>query len=104
ALAAHREITRARPSVVVLDVNMPGKSGLELCRELKDNADTRDIPVVLLTGSDGGTSSEAKKAGADAFVRKPFSPPELLSVAARLAGGLYGVPFRATKARGAGPE
>src|SRR5213075_170091 len=61
------------------------------------------IPIVMLTGSDGGTSADAKKAGADAFIRKPFSPLELLSVAERLAGGLYGVPFRATKKRSSEP-
>ena len=104
AVTARREIARMFPSVIVLDVNMPGKSGLELCRELKDDPTTRDIPVVLLTGSDGGTSVAAKKAGADALVHKPFSPLELLSVAERLAGGLYGVPFRATKKGARGPE
>src|SRR5437763_2469627 len=104
AVTARREIARIFPSVIVLDVNMPGKSGLELCRELKDDPTTRDIPVVLLTGSDGGTSVAAKKAGADALVHKPFSPLELLSVAERLAGGLYGVPFRATKKGTRGPE
>ena len=104
AEAARREITRVRPSVIVLDVNMPGKTGLEFCRELKDDPATRDIPIVLLTGSEGGTSAAAKKAGAEAFIRKPFSPLELLSVAEQLAGGLYGVPFRATQKSGAGPE
>jgi response regulator RpfG family c-di-GMP phosphodiesterase len=101
AAAARREIARATPSVIVLDVNMPVMSGLELCRQLKDDPATKSIPVVMLTGSDGGNAAAAKKAGADAFVRKPFSPLELLSVAERLAGGLYGVPFRATK-KGAG--
>jgi response regulator RpfG family c-di-GMP phosphodiesterase len=52
---------------------------------------------VLLTGSDGGTARNAEAAGADAFLRKPFSPLELLAVTERLAGGLYGVPFRASK-------
>jgi ribonuclease P protein subunit RPR2 len=94
---ARRAIRKSRPSVVVLDVNMPGETGLDLCRELKADAGTRDIPVVLLTGSEGGTDSAAKQAGADAFVRKPFSPLELLAVAERLAGGLYGVPFRTTR-------
>jgi response regulator RpfG family c-di-GMP phosphodiesterase len=94
---ARRAIDRSRPSVIVLDVNMPGKTGLELCRELKDDPATHDIPVVLLTGSEGGTDAAAKEAGANAFVRKPFSPLELLAVAERLAGGLYGVPFRASK-------
>jgi response regulator RpfG family c-di-GMP phosphodiesterase len=103
AVAARRKIRASRPDVIVLDVNMPGTTGLELCLELKQSAKTKDIPIVLLTGTDG-TSVAAKRAGADAFVRKPFSPLELLAVAERLAGGLYGVPFRATKKRGAGPE
>ena len=104
AEGARRRIRAARPDVIVLDVNMPVTSGLELCAELKADAATRDIPIILLTGSDGGTSAAAKRAGADAFLRKPFSPLELLSVADRLAGGLYGVPFRATKKRSDGPQ
>ena len=104
AEAARRHIRRGHPSVIVLDVNMPGTTGLELCRELKDDAETSGIPIVLLTGADGGTAAAAKEAGADAIVRKPFSPLELLAVAERLAGGLYGVPFRATKSRGKRPE
>src|SRR2546430_4928930 len=102
--AARRRIRAARPNVIVLDVNMPGTTGLELCAELKGDPQTSDIPIILLTGSAGGTSAAAKRAGAEAFVRKPFSPLELLSVAERLAGGLYGVPFRATKKRGRGPQ
>jgi response regulator RpfG family c-di-GMP phosphodiesterase len=103
--AARREIRTTRPDVIVLDVRMPGTSGLELCRELKDSPATKDIPIVLLTGSEGGTSAAAKRAGAEAFLRKPFSPLELLAVSERLAGGLYGVPFRATrKKHGRGPE
>jgi response regulator RpfG family c-di-GMP phosphodiesterase len=98
--AARRAIERTRPSVIVLDVNMPGLNGLDFCRALKDDTATKDIPVVVLTGSEGGTTAAVKRAGADAFVKKPFSPLELLSVAERLAGGLYGVPFRATKKRG----
>jgi response regulator RpfG family c-di-GMP phosphodiesterase len=104
AESARRKIRAARPDVIVLDVKMPGMSGLEFCAELKEAPKTKDIPIVLLTGSDGDTSAAAKRAGADAFVRKPFSPLELLSVAERLAGGLYGVPFRATKKRAAGAE
>src|SRR4051794_41479043 len=82
---------------------MPGTTGLELCEELKADPATREIPVILLTGSTGGTSAAAKRVGAEAFVRKPFSPLELLAVAERLAGGPYGVPFCATKKRGARP-
>jgi putative two-component system response regulator len=104
AEAARRAIAVQHPSVIVLDVNMPGVTGTELCRALKDDPATSEIPVVLLTGSEGGTEEVAKQAGADAFVRKPFSPLELLAVAERLAGGLYGVPFRATKRRSGHPE
>jgi len=102
--AARRRIRAARPDVIVLDVNMPGTTGLEFCEQLKADPATREIPVILLTGSTGGTSAAAKAVGADAYVRKPFSPLELLAVAERLAGGLYGVPFRASKKRGAGPD
>src|SRR5438067_10108582 len=102
--AARKRIRAARPDVIVLDVNMPGATGLELCAKLKADPRTSDIPVILLTGSTGGTSAAAKRAGADAFVRKPFSPLELLAVAERLAGGLYGVPFRASRKRTSDPQ
>jgi response regulator RpfG family c-di-GMP phosphodiesterase len=97
AANARKQIRSRRPDVIVLDVRMPGTTGLELCAELKGAEATKEIPIILLTGSEGGTSATAKKAGADAFVRKPFSPLELLSVTERLAGGLYGIPFRANK-------
>jgi response regulator RpfG family c-di-GMP phosphodiesterase len=102
--AARKRIRAARPDVIVLDVNMPGTTGLELCAELKADPATSDIPIIFLTGSTGGTSAASKRVGADAFVRKPFSPLELLAVAERLAGGLYGVPFRASRKRKSDPQ
>ena len=104
AAVARRQVRKQHPSVVVLDVNMPGTNGLELCRELKDDPNTRTIPIVLLTGSSEDLNGEAKEAGADAVVLKPFSPLELLAVAERLAGGSYGVPFRASKKRDKRPD
>src|SRR5207302_4761439 len=65
AQAARRKIRAAPPDVIVLDVNMPGTTGLELCEELKRVPATKDIPVIMLTGSNGGTSAAAKRAGAD---------------------------------------
>ena len=97
AREARRRIAARRPDVIVLDVLMPGESGLDLCRALKSDPATAAIPIVLLSGSDGGSLVAADAAGADAYVRKPFSPLELLAVVERLAGGLYGVPFRAGK-------
>jgi response regulator RpfG family c-di-GMP phosphodiesterase len=94
---AVERIALRRPDVLVLDVSMPGMSGLELCRALKDDPATHDIAVVLLSGSEAGTQLQADRAGADGFLRKPFSPLELLSVVERLAGGRFGVPFRAQR-------
>jgi cyclic di-GMP phosphodiesterase len=91
-------VRRQRPDVVVLDVRLPGGDGLDLCRDLKADPATDGISVVLLTGSEGGTAEAARQVGADAFLRKPFSPLELLSIVERLAGGLHPVPFRAMRA------
>jgi response regulator RpfG family c-di-GMP phosphodiesterase len=100
AASAAAALERAHPDVVVLDVRMPGMDGLELCRRIKDDPETAGIPVVLLTGSDSPTKENGNAAGADAFIRKPFSPLELLSVVERLAGGLHPFPFRASKPGG----
>jgi ribonuclease P protein subunit RPR2 len=66
-----------RPALVVLDVNLPGSSGLAFSKELKQRSTFRSPHVVLLTG--GETSSdEARAAGADVLLRKPFSPLDLM--------------------------
>ena len=97
-------IAERPPDVIVLDVLMPGLDGIEFCRELKSDRRTRGIGVVLLSGSEGGAKAALDDAGAEAFVPKPFSPLELLAVVERLAGGLYGVPFRATRKSGSEGE
>jgi putative two-component system response regulator len=96
ALAAIRQ---RRPDAIVLDVNLPGMDGLVFCRQLKRDRETKEIPIVVLSGSEGGTAEAALEAGADSFLRKPFSPLELLAIVERLAGGLYGIPFRAANKR-----
>ena len=92
-------IRQRRPDAIVLDVNLPGMDGLVFCRQLKRDRQTKEIPIVVLSGSEGGTAEAALEAGADSFLRKPFSPLELLAVVERLAGGLYGIPFRAVNKR-----
>jgi diguanylate cyclase (GGDEF)-like protein len=92
---ARERIAVDPPDVVVLDVNMPGMDGLTFCRRLKADPSTAHIGVVLLSGSEGGTEGGAEASGADAFLRKPFSPLELLNAVERIAGGLYEGPFRA---------
>jgi len=88
-------IAAARPDAIVMDVSMPGLDGVGYCAKLKSSPETRDIPVVLLTGSDIANETIANEVGADAFMLKPFSPLELLAVVERLAGGLHGTPYRA---------
>jgi diguanylate cyclase (GGDEF)-like protein len=95
---ARQRIAERQPDVVVLDVNMPGTDGLTFCRQLKADPATAQIGVVLLTGSEGGTELAAQASGADAFLRKPFSPLELLNAVERVAGGLYEGPYRSAAA------
>jgi response regulator RpfG family c-di-GMP phosphodiesterase len=84
AESAAAKIAARHPDVMVLDVGMPRMDGITFCRGLKLDPFTRDIPIVLLTG-DASVESSGRQAGADAFLRKPFSPLELLTLAERLA-------------------
>ena len=97
AAAAQAVLRSFAPDVVVLDVGMPGMDGLELCRLLRADPANDGLGIVLLTGSDAGTLQASDEAGADTFVRKPFSPLELLAAVERLAGTKYGVPFRSAR-------
>lgn len=92
AAEAEAAIERALPDVVVLDVAMPVVDGLELCRRLKAAPRTRDLPVVLLTGGDAPAAA-AEECGADAYLRKPFRPLELMGVIERISGVRYGLPL-----------
>jgi response regulator RpfG family c-di-GMP phosphodiesterase len=72
-----------RPTVVLLDVAMPGIDGLSFCSELKRRPAFGAPAVVLLTGTELA-EQEAASAGADALLRKPFSPLELMALIDRL--------------------
>jgi diguanylate cyclase (GGDEF)-like protein len=89
---AEARIAAQPPDVIVLDVAMPVVDGLSFCRALKASPETNAIPVVVLSGS-GSNEAEAKAAGAEAFLRKPFSPLDLLGIVEQLAGGLFEGPF-----------
>ncbi len=77
---AQKMVHTMRPDLIVMDVIMPGRSGYELCRELKDDPETRLIPVVIITGlSDREDRVRGIEAGADDFLSKPIFPEELFA-------------------------
>jgi putative two-component system response regulator len=77
---AERQIQRHPPDVILLDVMLPGKSGYQLCQELKSNPATRLIPVIMITGlTDRESRLRGINAGADDFLNKPTYPEELFA-------------------------
>jgi putative two-component system response regulator len=77
---AEAEVRRQPPDLILSDVMMPGKSGYELCRSLKDNVATRLIPFVLITGlSDSTDKVRGIESGADDFLNKPVLAEELIA-------------------------
>ena len=75
---AEAEIGRKMPDLILSDVRMPGKSGYELCRELKEDPATRLIPFVLITGlTDSTDKVRGIESGADDFLNKPVLAEEL---------------------------
>jgi putative two-component system response regulator len=80
ATHAEAEIFRRAPDLILSDVIMPGKSGYELCRELKDDPATRLIPFVLITGlTEREDRVRGIESGADDFLSKPIFPEELFA-------------------------
>ena len=68
-----------KPDLIVLDVNLPGLSGLEICRSLKADKNTQNIPIIILSArSEGIDRVLGLEFGADDYVTKPFNPQELI--------------------------
>ncbi len=79
AEACLNRLAEAKPDLFLLDVSMPEMDGYTLCRRLKDDWDTQDIPVLFVSaGDDSETRMACYEAGGDDFIQKPFDPAELL--------------------------
>jgi len=76
-----------RPQIAVLDIGMPGLDGLEVVRAIRADDATKEMRVILLTAK--AQESDVRRgfdAGADAYVKKPFSPADLSAKVKELAG------------------
>jgi CheY-like chemotaxis protein len=82
-----------QPPLAILDVSMPGQSGLDVCRALRSDPRTRDTGVLVITAN--GTPDDcanALAAGADAFLPKPFSPAAMLRAVESLEAARIATP------------
>jgi DNA-binding response OmpR family regulator len=81
AINGREALQKARetlPDLIMLDIMMPFMDGFEVCRELKADAATRDIPVIMLTAKSQQVDiQKGKDAGADDYITKPFRPSTL---------------------------
>ncbi len=83
--AALKKIAEVKPDLVILDVYMPGYSGLEVCQRLKENPESSRVPVLLTVGKlEPFKPEEAQRVRAEGFIVKPFEASELLSTLSKL--------------------
>jgi phosphate regulon transcriptional regulator PhoB len=73
-------LQREKPNLVILDLMLPGLSGLELCKMLRQRSDTSRLPILMLTAKAGETDRiVGLEMGADDYLAKPFSPREMVA-------------------------
>jgi DNA-binding response OmpR family regulator len=76
--AALRAVTGQTPDLVILDLNLPVLSGLEVCRIMRTRPNTQQVPIIMLTARAGeGDRVTGLELGSDDYISKPFSPREL---------------------------
>ena len=76
-----------RPAMILMDVTMPGTSGWNAVSAVRDQLETRDIPVIVITGLSQSHDRDASfAAGSDAYLSKPVSPRRLLEEVRRFLG------------------
>lgn len=87
-------VSEGKPELIVLDLMLPGMGGLDVCRKLKGNPQSRDIPIIMLTAKGEDADIVAGlELGSDDYVTKPFSPRVLLArIRAVLRRNSQGIP------------
>jgi twitching motility two-component system response regulator PilG len=82
------KITRYRPDLIFIDIMMPRLDGYQTCAIIKNNAEFRNIPVVMLTSKDGlFDMARGRVVGSDQYLTKPFTREELLGAVKQHAAG-----------------
>lgn len=75
---ALKYVENEKPDIILLDLMLPKVDGFEVCRVLKDDEKTRDIPIIVLTALAGEEDRQrVMEMGADSYMTKPFRPQEL---------------------------
>ena len=79
--AALGMVREERPDLILMDVQLPKMSGLDVTRALRDDPATADVPIIVVTSfALSGDEQRAMAAGASAYIAKPYSPRELLAL------------------------
>ena len=85
AMQASTAAIRSSPDLIMLDINMPGGTGLEVPRRLRISPKTRDIPVIVVSGDEkSATESKARELGAAAFLHKPVTEGQVYATVQRI--------------------
>ncbi|HBD92288.1 MAG: two-component system response regulator [Rhodobacteraceae bacterium GWE1_64_9] len=85
--AAEARVRETRPDLLILDLMLPGRSGIEILEALRADPSTARVPVLMLTAKGQGRDRDAaQRAGADLFMAKPFSNSEFVAAARSLVG------------------
>lgn len=96
ALDGEEAVSKAvaeRPSLILLDVNLPKRDGFEVCRILRSHPDFAQVPIVFLTAKSAPEDLEqGMAAGGTAYITKPFSPLQLLRTIDQILEGRTGGP------------
>lgn len=82
---ALRKVAEVKPDLILLDVILPGKNGFQVCRQLKNNPDSKNIKIVMVTSKTQDSDRFwGMKQGADGYLTKPFSEQELQAIIQRM--------------------